>query len=841
MRSALTILLSLGALGIGGTASAQGLVAEPEVRVINATVDGSAMGTIVLRNTGTTTVIASEITSEPGCDAAVQAAPTSGFMLVPGDTRSIAVTCVAQPAGLRRCGYRVRSSNDTVLLAFEAVCTSADSTALVAQGSELAFGSVTVGSAATKPLRIDNNGATTIHRVFIETTDLAGNFTIAAPCNPDARACSAALAAVPAEGSTMLTVACTPRTPGLHTAQLHVVTATGDRLAAPIELSCTGQAATTPVLSASPSAIDVGAIEVMNANAAATVRITNAGAGTLQLLDVQIIDGGTGAASDWTAAVRAPCNSTVPPSCALDAGNSADIDLGFAPAAIGVRDATLLIHFRDTADRSTAIPLHAIGRGATLDLVGNLAGGPAGTATTLDFGMLPLNTSASLTFEVANRGTRPVRMGAVLVTPSGAPFTVSPGAMFTVDPAAPTSVTVTCRPVTEDVFTAQLQLSASDAVGESISLVLRCAGDADTALVATPPAILLGEVRTGTTRTVEVPVASTGAPRMITSFALEVANPLLSLTGAPGSTPTTFGLTTAPSLLGSLADRVVVIPASGPQLLVPVSGAAVTPDFGVPPTVSLGTFCVDQPTTPRIIQLDALGTGSIVVSEPALQDADSPFDLQLIAPLVYPATLHPGERAVIAATPRRRATATVAGDEVVWMTDIQGRAEARTKVTATFLADGGAIAPTSIAFGATPIHLDVSKPREVTLQNCDVSLLQLDPPQIGAPFTIDSPNFPTALQPGEIATFSVGFHPTTVAVDIMRTLVITSPQLGEPLVVTLTGTSFASGPDVDGGGTIDDDGRTSFYACGGCASSHDASGALVIAASVLVLRRRRPR
>ena len=44
--------------------------------------------------------------------------------------------------------------------------------------------------------------------------------------------------------------------------------------------------------------------------------------------------------------------------------------IGVDVAAIGARDAALLISYRDSADRSTSIPLHGVGQGATLELVG---------------------------------------------------------------------------------------------------------------------------------------------------------------------------------------------------------------------------------------------------------------------------------------------------------------------------------------------------------------------------------------------------------------------------------------------------------------------------------------
>jgi uncharacterized protein (TIGR03382 family) len=160
-----------------------------------------------------------------------------------------------------------------------------------------------------------------------------------------------------------------------------------------------------------------------------------------------------------------------------------------------------------------------------------------------------------------------------------------------------------------------------------------------------------------------------------------------------------------------------------------------------------------------------------------------------------------------------------------------------------FVDNGGAIAPPALAFGTAPVHLETRNAQQVTLQNCDVSPLQLDPPQISAPFSIDSPNFPTLLLPGETTTFSVGFHPTKRGIAA-TTLVITSPQRrNEQLTVALTGEGIATGGTGDSGPpTPTGLDHTSFYACSSCASN-DASGALALglAAWCVLLPRRRQR
>ena len=829
------LLVVAAAIAGARWAAAAPLSADPTVRVVELAVNGTGSGTITLGNPGTSAVVATGIVAAPGCDAdAVHAAPLTGFTLAPGAPRPITISCSAAPASMRRCTYQVRGAGQAVLGEFEAVCAYAGAPSLTPTPAMVDLGAIAVGATAVKPVTLRNAGAA-FDRVFVEITDLTGSFAVAAPCNPDAHACDAAVPSVALGGTLALAVTCTPRTRGPVSAELHVATSTGARLTAPVMLTCSGLDATAPVLAATPSVIDVGAVEQVGATAGATVHLTNPGPGTVTLRDVQIADSGTGAAADWSyvaRATRTTCDPAIPPDCPLEGSATVDLALTFDPSAIGVRDATLLVNYHDTADRSLSIPLRGTGDGATLELVGGV--------TALDFGGLPLGSTAALTVGVINRGSRPLTDATVALAPPLAGLAASPAALAVVRTA---TVTVTCTPTAAGTLTSDLVIGAPDVATAPLHISVRCTGDPAATLTATPPAVLLGEVRTGGSTVAHVAIASVGAPVGLDSAKLMAQDPRLTLTGAPATTPATLTLVATPGTEGPLTNQLVVTPVSGTPLTAAITGTAVTAGFATDDVVSLGTFCVEQPTTPRTLVLASSGTATIgLTATPALQRADSPFDLVLISPPGYPASLAPATRALVAVTPKRQATPGVVTDALVWTTDVAGLATATTRLSAAFIDDGGAIAPAAISFPQTVVHLDSGKPRQVTLQNCSLFQLALDTPQIAAPFSIDSPNFPSALQPGETASFSVGFHPTRRG-NASTDLVIPSPQLpGTPLKVSLFGVGVAD--DGSGGSAVPDSAldATSFYACGSCASSPPSSAlALLAAAFAVVLPRRRRR
>lgn len=587
-------------------------------------------------------------------------------------------------------------------------------------------------------------------------------------------------------------------------------------------------AAADPVLTAAPGAIDLGGVELVAGPAAATVRIGNAGTGPLRLLAIGVLDGGTGAAADWTVTPGAPCSDGVPPICTLGDGATTALAIAFAPHSIGVRDATLVVDYHDTADRSIAIPLRGTGSGPTLELTAPPGG--------LDFGALPVGAAGALTLQVANRGTRDLADATLAVTPSGPPFSVAPAGAFPVATTAPASITITCTP-TAGSFTAALRLSAPDVAGPPIQLALRCTGDPAQTLIATPPAVLLGEVRVAATAVAHVAVASRGAQLAVSSAVLETAIPGLAVTGAPATTPATLEVTARPLVEVPLDDRILVTAAGDPPLAIPVSGTAVTAAFSVPSAVSFGTFCVQQSTAPRIVALSSTGSATIGLAAPILQSATSQFDLALVAPLRYPAPVAPQQQAFVSITPKPRGTAGVTSEDLIWTTDVAGASPARTTLTATFLDDGGAIAPDSLAFGQAVVHLDTGNARQVALQNCSAAPFQLDAPQVPAPFAIDSSSFPTGLAPGEVAMFSVGFHPTQAG-KVNKTLSITSPQLRAPLTIALSGEGVAVHTPEQGSPTGTGVSTTSFYACSCTAGDPSAALAIALAAAAAARRRR---
>ncbi|MBA3539928.1 MAG: choice-of-anchor D domain-containing protein, partial [Deltaproteobacteria bacterium] len=257
-----------------------------------------------------------------------------------------------------------------------------------------------------------------------------------------------------------------------------------------------------PVIAVTPTTLDLGSIDAAQGTGTGTLYVSNVGTGDLTINDVRAVDSGTGAALDWTYVASGPCGGQIPPHCVLAANAQVELAITFDPSRIAVREATLLVSYHDTVDRSMSIPLSGTGTGVTLELVG-----PA----QLDLGRVPLGITSSVTFQLANRGNRVLDDVALEVTPTG-PFTVMP-AMTTVSHTATRAITLACTPTQLGIAMATVTASAPE-LPEPLAIMVTCEGT-DQALYARPSTIALGEVRTGSAP-VNVPIELLSAEAAVT-------------------------------------------------------------------------------------------------------------------------------------------------------------------------------------------------------------------------------------------------------------------------------------------------------------------------------------
>ena len=803
------------------------LVVQPPVITVSLMLNQPGSGASNLHNIGDATGSVASIVADSSCAGGVPPSANPGwpFTVPPATGHMVGIGCTASPTyGIRRCKENVLGGGAQILTSYTGLCMTEGNTMFASSGSHN-FNDVMVGAESTViPLTILNTNGNPQHTIVsIQLGDHDGNFKVHSPCLMDGPGCDAAI--VVGTGQMFsVSVSCTPQSVGPKTAQLYVVGNGGTRLFPAILLSCNGTSGSTmPAISVNPPSVTLSK-DVNSGTASSNVTVSNIGMGNLT------ISGLTKAGSpDWTYTTSGLCQ-VLP--CTLPPTASFMISTTFAPTAIGMRNATLTIDSDDPTTPMFQIQLTGTGLGANIALASNL-----GMPATLDLGTTPIGIPTMATFDLRNDGNVLLTPVNLTLTQPGGELTVSPNPT-TINASSTRTITVGCTPTAAQLFTAQLDIAAPNALtGSPISIAVKCTGTSGN-LYSTPSTIQLGEIRTGSPRVTKAVALKTAGTSLTISSppALTPAIANLSVT-APSSTtislatPATFDLNVDATADHDLATSIAVT-ASGDSLSIPVTGKVVTAKIDYPPTIMIGSFCVNQSTTGTAARLSATGTATIgLAAQPVMNKmSSSPFQLSYTSPVSYPYSLPPNQSATVEVTPLRQMTKGMQTDDVVWATDVTGEAAPRTKVTAEFIADGGAIAPQLADFGTVMLR-EIGDPKVIKIQNCGMEPMSLSGPDIspGGEFSDDSAApLPATLAPNAVATINVKFRPTKVGTR-MATLTVSSSK--GPLGVTLLGQGIAAP------GTTPD--STSFYACD-CTTSRptDAWPAVLV---VLVLRRRRRR
>jgi hypothetical protein len=818
------------------------LVATPTIGVALQPGGAGSSATFALSTPGSTNVIVSQLVQDAaGCpDPTVTLASYAGFTAMPGVPHTETVMCPPTSAfGMRRCTYQALAQGSAALTGFMGVCLAWTSSALVADQGTLAFINVPIGTmSAPQTIQITNTGADALAALQLQIdNDLANDYVLGAPCASNVNGCDVPEVALPHGGTASVAVYCKPTVANPPAARLWV-TMGGATLASPISLSCTTTAASGPVVSVAtlPSPLDVGRVEILGgATGSGHVIVKNIGTSTLTIPG----SGGiaiNGGGSDWTYALSAPC--TAGQSCDLPVGTTNDILLTFDPSRLGASAPVIAINSNATNGQQTA-SLTGTGTGATLE---DLRDGAA-----VDFGLVPKTMTSSIAIHLDNRGNRDLTDATITLTPATG-FSVSTTNPVTVPYGTGKDVMVTCSPngSTTPLVSTLTAMAPDTFNNTSVSIMLTCTGT-DSPLVASPGSVALGEIRTGSTpppTTLELKNLSTsqltlsqGSPMLMPTIpALALSSPASTTIAAHSQEAVELTVTTAAD--SDLTTAIVASDRNSDMLTIPVTGKLVTAAVSVPSTVDLGTFCVNQPTMANAIALTASGTGTVgLPSAPAMQlHGNSQFALAPTTPSTYPARLVPGESAVVEVKPRPQTMRMQVADAIVWATDLAGPT-ATTMVSASFLDDGAAIAPASLTFGPVPVHVQPHDAMAVTIQNCSTTPLAFSP-VIDQPFSFDNAAFPTALMPGQTATFGVAFVPTKVMHYDGYLRIMSTPTTQQMLVVALSGDGVADNPGGDagpGGGGLD---HTSFYACS-CTAGGPGGALPIGAALALVICRRR--
>jgi hypothetical protein len=622
---------------------------------------------------------------------------------------------------------------------------------LVVSPAALDAGSATVGSKTTSSITLSNTG----------NADLTIS-TIAVSGSPFSVSGITAPMVIGAGQSTAMTVIYAPNAAESDSGK---VTITSNDPASPAVISLSGTGTSAPVghLTLNPSTLAFGNVNV-GSNTPLTATVTNSGQGPVHISSV--FASGTG----FTVA-------SFPIPTTLIAGQTAQIEVNFAPTTVGVAGGTVAI----TSDAPGVAP------GLSLTGTG-VQPGISVSPTSLSFGSVIDGQSKSQAVTVTNTGTSSLTISQL--TSAGTGVTVS-GVTTPLTIAAGQSSTfnVQYAPQAAGSTTGSISL-ASNAPNSPATVAVSGTGVAATSTLSASPAVVaFGNVNVGSSATQNVTITNTGnTSTSIAQISVNGAN--VTATGistplalAPSQSATVsvqYSPTGAIALNGSLS----IVNGQGQATSVSVTGSGVQASLAANPGSVSFSSVVAGSTNSQSVQISNNGNASLTITQANV--SGSGFSL---TGLSLPVTLAAGQNTTFNVQFTTQSAGTVSGS--VALVSNAGNSPLSLSLSASSVAAAKTLqlSASSLNFGSVNAGSSSSKTVLVmNTGNADVTISQIN--ISGTNFALTGASVPVTLSAGQSDSFNVQYSPTGAETD-SGSVSIVSNATGSPAAIALSGTGVA--------------------------------------------------
>lgn len=411
----------------------------------------------------------------------------AGSSIAAGSSDSLAFRFQPGTIGSKAAVFELTSDDPNVQRArvlLKGVCAA--SVPEIALGDTvLSFGTVPAGMSKSRTLLISNSGnaVLTIAGAAIGGTDSAA-FSIATPQS---------LTIAPG-GADSLTIDFTPPAIGAMEARLSIFTDDPNCLTARVRLEGTGSAP-APAILVAPTALQFGTVRI-GSDAAATVRVSNAGSAALTILRQSI-----GGADSADFVLTRTCASSLPP------GAADSIVVRFSPSSAGPRTSRLSITSSDPLQPVVTIPL---------DGAGTATPRPRITVypTQVDFGVAAPGVAVERVVYLGNTGDTTLVVNAVtLHGPDSTRFLIVRLPGSTVAPGLSDSIVLRLAPLYPGIRRATVRIASNDpdAPVSDVPMAGIVAETSGPSITLDRSSIDFGSIPAGTTRDEDVTIRNTGA------------------------------------------------------------------------------------------------------------------------------------------------------------------------------------------------------------------------------------------------------------------------------------------------------------------------------------------
>ena len=579
---------------------------------------------------GSSQTLSETLTNTGGSNVTISQATVTGtgfsisglslpFTLGVGQSKGFSITFAPQTAGSANGSVVIASdaSNPTLSAALSGSGIMPGS--LTSNHSTLSFGSVQTGSSQTLQETLTNSGGSNVS--ISKVTTIGSGFSVTGLNLP--------LTLVAGQSAT-LSVVFAPQAPSSADGSLSIASNASNST---IAVSLSGTGVTPGSLTASPSSLSFGSVQVGNSQPLQET-VTNSGGSSVIITQAAVIGAGFSMSGMNVPVTLAP-------------GQSATFNATFAPQSGGSASGNVSIA-SNASNATLTVPFS--GTGVT---PGSLTASPA----SLSFGSVQVGSSQPLQETVTNSGGSSVTITQAPVT--GAGFSMSGMNLpVTLTPGQSATFNMTFAPQSGGGASGNVSI-ASNASNATLTVPFSGTGVTPGSLTASPASLSFGTLQVGNSATQTETLTNSGGSSVtisqanVTGSAFSITGLNLPLTLIAGQS-FTFGIVLAPAAAGSASGSVSVVSnASNSTLTISLAGnVTAAGQLSVSPaTLDFGSVIVGQ-TKSLSATLSATGSD---VSVASATPSTSEFALSGIS---FPLSLAAGQSSLFTVTFRPQASGT---------------------------------------------------------------------------------------------------------------------------------------------------------------------------------------
>lgn len=565
-------------------------------------------------------------------------------------------------------------------------------------------------------------------------------------------------------------------------------------LLAALGLAGCGITYNTLPLTVAPSSLSFGSVPVGKTQTA-TVTLQNPSLQSVTLSGVQSADDAFKVSAD-------SASTTIP------AGGSANFPVTFAPTEAKNYSSQIVVL---SGSEQTTLPVSGVGEQVSGPPPAATSPALQVSATTLQFGNVPINGDAQQSLTLTSSGSAPLQINTL--NTSGTGFSAqTPSLPLTLQPGQTLTLPVTFVPKASGAASGQLVIASNAAESPSVTVSLvgngessapPSPGDGTAVLGLSSTSIDFGSVAVGSQGSGSITLTSSGtADVVIQSLVVDgsdfsTGKLQLPLTLAPGQ-QVILPLTFAPSSAGAEQGKITLTDnADGSPNVINLSGtgtaapAPTTASLSAPSSIEFGDVTVGSQGT-KTITLVSTGTAPVTVSAIALTGASFSN-----SPAVLPQVLQPNQQMSL----RVKFTPQADGDATGTVT-ITSNATSNAKIVVQMHGTGIATnvpalsaSASSLSFGRVRVGSQSTK--MVIVTSTGTAPASITAGSITGAFAatyagvpVQNLSAPIVLQPGQQVGFNVTFSPS--ATGSATGQLNLSTDTGTPLSVSLTGSGIQS-------------------------------------------------